>query len=58
MTDGRTVMELAPKSPECEEIEGLWSYLHQRIAGARPKTALGLGTPAAAAQIRVALTER
>jgi chromosome partitioning protein len=58
MTDGRTVMELAPKSPGSEEIESLWSYLHQRIAGARPTTALGLGTPAAAPQIRAALTSR
>jgi Flp pilus assembly CpaE family ATPase len=58
MTDGRTVMELAPKSPGSEEIESLWSYLHQRIAGARPTTTLGLGTPAAAPQMRVALTSR
>jgi chromosome partitioning protein len=58
MIDGRTVMELAPKSPGSEEIESLWSYLHQRIAGARPTTTLGLGTPAAAPQMRVALTSR
>ena len=58
MTDGRTVMELAPKSPGSEEIESLWAYLHQRIAGARPPTALGLGSPAAAPQVRVALSSR
>ncbi len=58
MTDGRTVMELAPKSPGSEEIERLWSYLHQRIAGAGPPTALTLGAPPAAAEARVALSAR
>ena len=58
MTDGRTVMELTPKSPGSEEIEGLWAYLHQRIAGARPTASLGLGSPAAAPQIRVAMASR
>lgn len=51
MTDGRTVMEIAPNSPGSEEIERLWSYLHQRVAGAGPPSALSLGpAPAADAQ--------
>ena len=54
MTDGRTVMELLPNSPGSEEIEGLWSYLHQRVAGAAPPTAFGLGAPARPAEARVA----
>jgi len=58
MTDGRTVMELAPRSPGSEEIEGLWSYLHQRIAGSGPPTALALGSPPAAAEARVASAQR
>jgi chromosome partitioning protein len=58
MTDGRTVMELAPRSPGSEEIERLWSYLHQRIAGSGPPTALTLGAPPAAAEARVALSGR
>jgi chromosome partitioning protein len=59
MTDGRTVMELEPKSPGSEEIEGLWSYLHQRIARSGPPTALTLGAPpAAAAAARVAGSQR
>jgi len=62
MTDGRTVMELAPKSPGSEEIEGLWSYLHQRIARSGPPTALTLGAPTAAAtaaaEARVAGSQR
>ncbi len=62
MTDGRTVMELAPKSPGSEEIEGLWSYLHQRIARSGPPAALTLGAPTAAAtaaaEARVASSQR
>ena len=54
MTDGRTVMELAPRSPGSEEIEGLWSYLHQRIAGSGPPAGLALGPPPEAAVARVA----
>ena len=54
MTDGRTVMELAPSSPGSEEIEGLWSYLHQRIAGSGPPAGLALGPPPEAAVARVA----
>ena len=50
MTDGRTVMEIAPNSPGSDEIERLWSYLHQRIAGAGPPTALSLGPAVDAAQ--------
>jgi chromosome partitioning protein len=48
MTDGRTVMEFAANSPGSEEIERLWSYLHQRLAGSGPPTALSLGAPPAA----------
>jgi len=58
MTDGRTVMELAPRSPGSEEIEGLWSYLHQRIAGSGPPASLALGPPPAAAVARVASAQR
>jgi chromosome partitioning protein len=58
MTDGRTVMELAPRSPGSEEIEGLWSYLHQRIAGSGPPAALALGALPAAAVARVASAQR
>ncbi len=62
MTDGRPVMELAPKSPGSEEIEGLWSYLHQRIAIYCPPTALTLGATTAAAsataEARVASSQR
>jgi len=58
MTDGRTVMELAPRSPGSEEIEGLWSYLHQRIAGSGPPTGLALGPPPEAAIARVAGARR
>ena len=47
MTDGRTVMELAPKSPASQEIERLWSYLHQRVAGSGPPSAFKLGPPPA-----------
>ena len=47
MTDGRTVMETVPNSPGSAEIERLWAYLHQRVAGAGPPTALSLGAPAA-----------
>lgn len=49
MTDGRTVMELAPRSPGCQEIERLWSYLHQRLAGTGPRIALPLAPSTAAA---------
>ncbi len=54
MTDGRTVMELAPRSPGSEEIEGLWSYLHQRIAGSGPPAGFALRPPPEAAVARVA----
>jgi chromosome partitioning protein len=47
MTDGRTVMELAPSAAASVEIERLWSYLHQRLAGAGPTPALSLGAPLA-----------
>jgi len=58
MTDGRTVMELAPNAPGSDEIERLWSYLHQRIAGAGPSIALTLGPPAAGALARLAVSPR
>jgi chromosome partitioning protein len=58
MTDGRTVMELAPNSPGSEEIERLWSYLHQRVAGAGPTTARSLGPPSVAPEARSAVSPR
>jgi chromosome partitioning protein len=58
MTDGRTVMELAPRSPGSEEIEDLWSYLHQRIARSDPPATLTLGAPTAASEARIASSQR
>jgi chromosome partitioning protein len=52
MTDGRTVMEIAPNSPGSDEIERLWAYLHQRMAGSGSQNALSLGpAPAGDAQL-------
>lgn len=54
MTDGRTVMELVPRSPASEEIERLWGYLHQRVAGPVPQSPRKLGPPIAAPERQLA----
>lgn len=54
MTDGRTMMELAPSSPGSAEIERLWTYLQQRVAGTGAPLGLSLGPPAAAPEARLA----
>ncbi len=36
MTDGRTVMELAPNSASVAEIEQLWDYVWTRLKKSEP----------------------
>lgn len=46
MIDGRTVMELAPKSRSAAEIRELWSYVKERLeVGARPQFLPSLPKP-------------